>query len=124
MNFRSTKHLTSGIFPFRHCKEAENMVNKFKAGIQAVDTECRHMAATCLLKADKKRLFEVAEFAQVQADYQADVSSCSVLCMTLISLECCTRTFRVHACPIAIQNPSCFLDLLHYFYWHTDKAPK
>eukprot|EP00884_Botryococcus_braunii_P014228 jgi/Botrbrau1/22806/Bobra.0132s0131.1 len=41
-----------------HCREAENMVNKFKAGIQVVDAECKHIAATLLLKTDKKRLFD------------------------------------------------------------------
>lgn len=49
------------------------MVNKFKAGVQVVDAECKQIAGTQLLKADKKRLFEVTEFEEMQAEHRREV---------------------------------------------------
>jgi hypothetical protein len=61
------------------------MVNKFKSGVLLIDAQCRQIASTLLMKGEKKRLYDQAEFAALQADHRAQVCL-QALTLLLLSL--------------------------------------
>lgn len=68
----------------RLCRGADACVGEFKAGLAAIDAQCRGVAEGLLINVEKKRLYELPEFEDVQGRHHAMVRAA------------CTR--QVHAC--------------------------
>jgi len=57
----------------KHCRLTEQAVSEFKSGLAAIEALCRGVADGMLVDVERKRLYELPEFEEVQAVHHAKV---------------------------------------------------
>jgi hypothetical protein len=64
----------------KHCRATESVVADFKAAAAAVEALCRGVADGMLVDVERRKLYELPEFEEVQAAHHAKVGGWGVGC--------------------------------------------
>lgn len=57
----------------KFCRDADVYVSEFKAANQRIDIICRQLGELVLINVEKKRIYQLSEFQDMQSQHQAQV---------------------------------------------------
>lgn len=59
----------------KFCRDADVYVSEFKAANQRIDAICRQLAELVLVNVEKKRIYQLSEFQDMQSVHQGQVGA-------------------------------------------------